>query len=57
MNSKFDYFKNKQTSYQNPLRKISNSLLSHPKDDDYDILENYIINNTLDSKSTQKKHF
>ena len=57
MDSKFDYFKNKQTSYQNPLRKNSNSPLSHPKDDDYDILENYIINNSLESKNTQEKHF
>ena len=57
MNTKFDFFKNKQVSYQNPLRKNSNSPISHPKDDDFEILENYLINNSLDSKITQKKHF
>lgn len=57
MNTKIDFFNNKNITYQNPLRKKSSSPISHPENDDFEILENFLINNSLDSKTTQKKHF
>ena len=57
MNIKINFFNNKNGTYQNPLRKKLTSIISHPENHDFDILENFLINDSLNSKITQKKHF
>lgn len=57
MNIKINFFNNQNISYQNPLRKKTPITISHPKNVDFEILENFLINNSLESKITQKKHF
>ncbi|WP_297519741.1 hypothetical protein [uncultured Clostridium sp.] len=56
MNIKINFFNEKNIACINPLRHQTR-LISHPKDDDLEIINNFLINESIDTKSTQEKQF
>lgn len=57
MNIKIKFFNDRNIAYSNPLRTKLNYPISHPKDDDSEIINNFLINDSIDTQFTHKKHF
>ena len=55
MNIKINLFNDRNIVCRNPLR-LNNLTLSHPKDDSPEIINNFLINDSIDTESTHKKH-
>ncbi|MGL4763134.1 MAG: hypothetical protein ACRC6T_06135 [Sarcina sp.] len=55
MNIKINLFNDRNIACRNPL-KLDKITLSYPKDDTLEIINNFLINDSIDIKSTQKKH-